>query len=298
MGAAGEDSAAVSTTVSAVSGGQADLGRQDFASFDFAFVDGLPRQRVGAGELRIGLDEAHAGPGPAVLFIPGGYHGAWCYAGWLRHCRDTGIACAALDYRGHGALAYEGLAVDTSIEAYAEDTVLAARSFAAPPIIVGHSLGGLVAMLAATQTRIAGLALVAPSPPGNLAGAHALPAVDERSLRPPPHRAEVVARFLGGYDGPHVEWCQHRLCAESPRALNQRYQLSVPIDASRIAAPSIVIEAGLDRSARHPPGQDAALAQFLGGEFSCIDNAPHCLMLGTASRAALELLLAWRLRLD
>lgn len=275
-----------------------ELARRDFASFDFTFVDGLPRQRVGAGELRIGLDEAHAGPGPALLFIPGGYHGAWCYAGWLRHCRDTGIACAALDYRGHGALAGEGLAIDASIEAYAEDTVMAARSFAAPPIIVGHSLGGLVAMVAATHIHLAGLALVAPSPPGNLAGAHALPAVDERSLRPPPGHAEVVTRFLGGYDGPHVDACQVRLCAESPRALNQRYQLSVPIDPSRIAAPSIVIEAGLDRSARHPPGQDAALAQFLGGEFACIVNAPHCMMLGPVSRTALDLLLAWRQRLS
>lgn len=283
--------------MSAVTGAEAELARQDFASFDFPFVDTLPRRRVGAGELRIGLDESIAAPGPALLFIPGGYHGAWCYAGWLRQCRDTGIACAALDYRGHGSLAGEGLAVDTSIEAYAEDTVLAARSFATPPIIVGHSLGGLVAMLAATQTRVAGLALVAPSPPGNLAGAQAISAVDETSLRPPPGRAEVVTRFLGGYDGPHVDACQSRLCAESPRALNQRYLLSLPIDASRIAAPGIVIEAGLDRSDRHPPGQDAELARFLGCEFSCIDNAPHCMMLGPISRAALALLLAWRQRL-
>ncbi|MFN0164434.1 MAG: alpha/beta hydrolase [Burkholderiales bacterium] len=275
-------------------GTEVDLARQDFASFDFPFVDSLPRRRAGAGELRTGLAESSAGPGPALLFLPGGYHGAWCYAGWLRHCRDTGTACAALDYRGHGALAGEGLAVDSTIEDFSEDTVQAARSFARPPILVGHSLGGLVAMLAATRMRVAGLALVAPSPPGNLPGALAIPALDESRLRPPPGHAEIVARFLGGHDGPHVAACQARLCPESARALNQRYLLSVPIDPARIAAPSLVIEAGLDRSDRHPEGQDASLARFLGGEFACIDNAPHCMMLGPVSRVALELLLAWR----
>lgn len=181
------------------------------ASFDFAFVDALPRRRVGAAELRVGLAEQRAASGPAFLFIPGAFHGAWRHAGWLRRCRDAGIACAALDYRGHGALAAEGLGVDTPIEAYAEDTVLAARAFAVSPAIVGHSLGGLVAMVAAMQTRMAGLALVAPSPPGN---AHAIAAVDETSLRMPPARAEVLDRFLGGYEGPHVAaWHACGACA-------------------------------------------------------------------------------------
>ena len=265
--------------------------------FDFAFVDALHVLRVGAAQLRIGLDEQHAGHGPALLFIPGAYHGAWCYGGWLKGCRCAGIACAALDYRGHGSLAATGLAPDTGVEAYAEDAVQAARSFATAPVIVGHSLGGLVAMAAAMCTPVAGLALVAPSPPGNLAGARRLATVDESQLRPIPGRAEVLERFLGGHDGPHVEACMARLCPESPRALNQRYLLDIAIDAARIAAPSLVIEAGLDCGERHPAGQDRAIADFLGGAFTHLPGAPHCMMLGPTCMPALQIILDWRARL-
>ena len=262
--------------------------------FDYMFVDGLPVVPAGAAQLRIGLQACDAAHGPTLLFIPGAYHGAWCYAGWLKTCRAAGIPCAALDYRGHGSLAGAGLAPDTGVEAYADDVVAAARSFSAPSVLVGHSLGGLVAMAAAMRTPLAGLALVAPSPPGNLAGARALPAVDESQLRPVPARAEVLERFLGGHDGPHVDACMARLCPESPRALNQRYRLSVPIDARRIAVPALVIEAGLDCGERHPAGQDQAIADFLGGEFVHLAGAPHCMMLGPTCLPALAILLDWR----
>lgn len=109
----------------------------------------VPSAPGAAAELRDCLAEHQAGPGPALLFIPGAYHCAWRHAGGLRRGRTAGIACAALDYRGHGALAADGLAVDTLVEAYDEDAALAARTFAVPPVIVGHSLGGLVAMVTA-----------------------------------------------------------------------------------------------------------------------------------------------------
>lgn len=265
--------------------------------FDFDTVDALPAVPVGRAQLRIGLDAQHAAAGPALLLIAGAYHGAWCYAGWLSACRSAGIACAALDYRGHGSLAGTGLAPDTGVEAYADDVVAAAQSFAAAPLLVGHSLGGLVAMVAAMRTPLAGLVLVAPSPPGNLAGARALPAVDEAQLRPVPARSEVLERFLGGHEGPHVDACMARLCPESPRALNQRYRLSVAIDAARISAPALVIEAGLDCGLRHPAGQDQAIADFLGGEFAHLAGAPHCMMLGPSSLPTLKVILDWRARL-
>ena len=298
--------------------------------FDFAAVDALPRLRTGAGELRIGLAEADAaaGPalaevqaaadpalpeaqaagapallepeaadGPALLFIPGAYHGAWCYAGWLKACSAARIACAALDYRGHGHLAAEGLSPAATVEDYAEDSVAAARTFAAPPIIVGHSLGGLVAMAAALRTPLAGMVLVAPSPPGNLPGARSLPAADETRLRPIPDRAEVLQRFLGGQEGAHVDACMARLTPESPRALNQRYRLALPIDAARISAPVLVIGAGLDCDERHPAGQDEAIARFFGGQFAHVAGAPHCMMLGRTCLPALHIILDWRARL-
>jgi hypothetical protein len=107
----------------------------------------------------------------------------------------------------------------------------------------------------------------------------------------------VQERFLGGGQGALLEACMARLCAESPRALNERYQLTIEINPARIAAPALVVEAGLDCGERHPPGQDAAIATFLGGEFLHIAGAPHCMMLGSTCVPAFEALRAWRARL-
>jgi pimeloyl-ACP methyl ester carboxylesterase len=264
-------------------------------SFDFRSVDRLPAQPAGSGALR--RAPLHDASGAPLLFIPGGYHGAWCYAHWLARCAEANIDAGALDYRGHGALATKGLALDASIHDYATDTLAAARLFATPPILVGHSLGGLVAMVAAMQTPLAGLVLVAPSPPGNLPGAHAIAPVDPTRLRPPPARAEVVERFLGGADGTHVDAVLNLLCPESPQALNERYRLAIAIEASRIRVPVLVIEAGLDCGERHPAGQDQGIADFLCGEFRHLASAAHCMMMGAKSDVAFDLIANWRRRL-
>ncbi|WP_376094647.1 hypothetical protein ACE7GA_01535 [Roseomonas sp. CCTCC AB2023176] len=70
------------------------------------------------------------------------------------------------------------------------------------------------------------------------------------------------------------------LCPESPRAMNERYTLLVTADPAHVTAPVLVMEAGRDDRLRHPPGQDDALARFLGGEYLLLPDAPHCLMLG------------------
>ena len=47
---------------------------------------------------------------------------------------------------------------------YADDVVALVDSLGAPPLLVGHSLGGLVAQLVATRTRHAGLVAATPAP--------------------------------------------------------------------------------------------------------------------------------------
>ncbi len=51
-----------------------------------------------------------------------------------------------------------------SLGDYVAAVVEAARSLTSPPVIVGHSMGGLVAQIAAGRTPVAGLVLLAPSP--------------------------------------------------------------------------------------------------------------------------------------
>ncbi|MCS6932188.1 MAG: alpha/beta hydrolase [Acetobacteraceae bacterium] len=235
-----------------------------------------------------------AGAGPPVLCIPGGHHGAWCFAALLAALGAAGLAAGAVELRGKGTLS---AAADPAagIEDYAEDVLAAARLCGAAPVLVGHSLGALVALRAALRLpRLSGLVLLAPSPPGNLPGVALLPELPEGRLVPPPDEAAAAARFLGGERPPGLSAYAAALDPESPRALNERYRGRLPVEPAALASvPVLVIEAGREDAARHPPGQDAALARFLGGEHRLLPRSPHCLMLAPWLAALCDPLLPW-----
>ncbi|MFB9971228.1 alpha/beta fold hydrolase [Pseudoroseomonas cervicalis] len=241
------------------------------------------------------------GAAPPLLLVPGGYHGAACWAEWRAALAALGLPAAALDLRGHGALAGAAFPPDTGVADYAADVGEAARAIrertGRAPVLVGHSLGALVVLAAAAAAApCAGLALLAPSPPGNLPGVAAVPEVPEGRLLPPPAEAVAVARWMGGRALPapaHEAWLAE-LCPESPRALNDRYALRIRVEPAALRGiPVLVMEAGRDDAERHPAGQDAALAAFLGGEHLLLPEAPHCLMLGAAGEEAARQLAGW-----
>lgn len=234
------------------------------------------------------------GTGPAILCIPGGYHGAWCFAPWMETFAAAGIAAAALEPRGKGTLADQASPA-TGIDDYAADARAAALVLDAPVVLLGHSLGALIAMRAAMRLpRLAGLLLVAPSPPGNMPGVAAVPTVPEGALIPPPGEAVATARFLGGERPGGLDAYRAALSPESPHALNDRYALRVSVDPARFTAvPSLVVEAGRDDAERHPAGQDAAIARFLGGTHLLLPDMPHCMMLAPWAEEAAAPLIAW-----
>jgi pimeloyl-ACP methyl ester carboxylesterase len=234
------------------------------------------------------------GAGPAILCIPGGYHGAWCYADWLEAFAASGIAAAAVECRGKGT---SDASPDprTGIDDYAEDVIVATAALGGPVVLLGHSLGALVALRAVGRVpQAAGLLLIAPSPPGNLPGAAAVPLVAEGSPRAPPAEAVVVSRFLGGSQPAGLAAYLAALSPESPRALNERYGLRLSADPADVARlPVLVVEAGLDDHQRHPPGQDRALADFLGGAHLLLAEAPHCMMLRPWAATSAAPLIRW-----
>jgi pimeloyl-ACP methyl ester carboxylesterase len=234
------------------------------------------------------------GAGTPILCIPGGYHGAWCFAPWLALFAAASIAAAALEPRGKGTLE-AGADPATGVDDYAADAVEAVAALGGRVVLLGHSLGALVAMRAAERLRgAAGLLLIAPSPPGNLAGAAPVPLVAEGAMRPPPGEAETIARFLGGDRPEGLADYVAALSPESPRSLNERYGLRVAVDATRLAGtPCLVLEAGRDDAQRHPAGQDIAIARFFGGTHRLLPDAPHCLMVGPWAAAGAAPLVAW-----
>ncbi|MYN13359.1 alpha/beta fold hydrolase [Pusillimonas sp. TS35] len=229
---------------------------------------------------------------PAIVLVPGAYHGAWCYSHYLDFFEQQAVDAYAVDLPGHGSLA-AGCRLDVGIDALGRHLAQACAALDRRVVLVGHSMGALPVMLAAAQIRPAGVVLLAPSPPGNLPGALALPPVPADRLRPPPSEAEVHKRFLGTTTPVDASEVMARMRGESPAVLNDRYQLRVAVDASAIDCPGVCIEAGRDCADRHPEGQDRAVAEFLGLEYLLLAEQPHCMMYGSHWQESAEVLLDW-----
>lgn len=76
----------------------------------------------------------------ALLFIHGAWHGGWCWEPLVRLLRGQGHSIAAPDMPGSGGLDdYTACALD------------ALRKLSEPPLVVGHSQGGVVITALAEQ---------------------------------------------------------------------------------------------------------------------------------------------------
>jgi pimeloyl-ACP methyl ester carboxylesterase len=261
---------------------------------DFDIVDRLPSCMAGRGRL---ATAAPAQPGqPSFLFVPGAFHGAWCYARYLEFFAAHGIGCAALDLPGHGLLPQTREFTLYTLQDFGLCVAQAIDAMDGAVVVVGHSMGAVPALLAASQRDVAGIVLLAPSPPANVPGAQALPAVPEGRNRMPPTPMEIRRRFAGTPDDFDVSPISARLSAESPEAMNDRYLLRVSVPPSSIAAPGLCIEAGRDDVARHPAGQDKAVADLYGFEHLLLPDMPHCMMYATDWEQSAEAILDWHQR--
>src|SRR4051812_2574980 len=86
--------------------------------------------------------------GPPLLFVHGYFGLAIAFERMMERMASKGHRCVAIDLRGHGDSALAGDLGKVSIHDYADDVERVARRLG-DPIIVGHSMGGLLAQLCA-----------------------------------------------------------------------------------------------------------------------------------------------------
>ncbi len=97
-------------------------------------------------QLEIITQEPKSDPQPTpILFVHGAWHGAWCWEEhFLPYFADRGYASHALSLRGHGTSAGRERLRWTRIADYVTDVAQVVGQLPQPPILVGHSMGGLV----------------------------------------------------------------------------------------------------------------------------------------------------------
>jgi pimeloyl-ACP methyl ester carboxylesterase len=109
--------------------------------------------------------EANTRPTP-VLFVHGAWHGAWC---WGEHFQpyfaQQGYESHALSLRGHGGSeGREGLRW-TRLKDYVADVAHVVNSLQSPPVLVGHSMGGLIVRQYLESHAVPAAVLMASVPP-------------------------------------------------------------------------------------------------------------------------------------
>lgn len=80
-----------------------------------------------------------------ILCVHGGYHGAWCWDEYfLRYFAEHGHDAYALSLRGHGGSDGHERINRWRVRDYVEDVRKVAAQISPNPVLIGHSLGGVV----------------------------------------------------------------------------------------------------------------------------------------------------------
>jgi len=215
-----------------------------------------------------------------VVFVHGAFCGGWAFDAFRELFEARGFETHAPNLPHHERGAdLEQLAL-TGLKDYAHAIAHYVRELRAPPVLVGHSLGGLVVQLAAAQIPVAGLVLLAPSapwgvPPTTLdehSNHFGLTLLGDYWRRPvPPDYRVARATTLDRLSRDDARRAFARFVPESGRAIREAVQwwmdtsMAGQAPVYRIAAPVLGLAGGKDRVnpsstvrrviARFPDGQ-------------------------------------------
>ena len=225
-----------------------------------------------------------------ILMTHGAFCGGWVWDAFAEPFRAAGHAVIAPDLPGHGPRDAADAVLGLSMSDYAGALAAAAAALPAPPVLVGHSLGGLVTLMAAARTPVAGVILLAPSPLWGVSGSTMEEAISAVSLYAlGPYWAQVVQPDYASFRRFAVDRlpraARHALHArmrpESGRALFEALNwwldpfMTTAVDPARIGAPMLAIAGGAD--VIHPPATVRESARRLGASFEVMEGMSHWL---------------------
>jgi len=225
-----------------------------------------------------------------LLFVHGELAGSWAWDRYLGYFAARGWEGHAINLRNH----YWSQTADPatlSFDTYTEDLVGALERFGTGVVVVGHGMGGLLALKAIERMPVSGLILLSAELP--------------RDLRSParPHELreipEVYGRAMIGWETlperllrddrdltlADVLRIQHLLGQKPHEAGAARRQMlsGVPIDRRNLAGtPVLVVGGGLDRTVALADSE--RLADWLGAAYEPFAAHSHYgLVLGETS---------------
>jgi pimeloyl-ACP methyl ester carboxylesterase len=218
-----------------------------------------------------------------IVCVHGAGGGGWEWGVWARMFNLHGFDVIAPDLMPAAA----GLAA-TRFADYREQVVAWCRAGSVAPILIGASLGGLLALTAASEVNAAALVLLNPMPPRGIAGASTrrrpaiVPWASERSLA-------ATRRALADADDAARMYAYRRWRDESGAVLNEACD---GIEIETPSCPILVLASADDEDVAAATSR--ALAGRLGADFERIAQASHVgPLLGRVAARSAERVCNW-----
>lgn len=215
-----------------------------------------------------------------LVFAHGLWSGSWCWQPWATHFANLGWECWAVNFRGRFEKNAPEVLKEVDFQRCVEDLSRVVRSTIFPPILVGHSLGGLIAQKVAEKESLSALVLLSSLPPQEvpLAPSRTLRLLRlkyfpliwlRRSFRP--EERDFARSWLASVAGHRRMGIYGQSVPESSHLVSEFFGRRVRVEPGRIACPVLVIGGREDRVV--PVDWQKVMAKRLVGEF--LEYAGH-----------------------
>jgi pimeloyl-ACP methyl ester carboxylesterase len=255
-------------------------------------------------ELEVISREPSANPRPTpILFVHGAWQGAWSWMDYfLPYFVEAGYSAHALSFRGHGASSGRERLRWWRIADYVNDLAQVARQLTRPPIVIGHSMGGLVTQKYLEEHTAPAAVLMASVPvhgalKAALRTAGRIPGPFVRanltlSLYPLVGTPSTARETLFSADMPPEMLNKHfrRLQDESYLGFLDMVAFDLP-KPRKVKTPVLVLGAAAD--AIFTPEEVEATARAYNTRANIFPKMAHEMMLESGWQAVAERILAW-----
>jgi pimeloyl-ACP methyl ester carboxylesterase len=207
--------------------------------------------------------------------VPGGSHGWWAFEIWLPFFASSGWPSYALSLRNHtGSYSLPDKEfVHLTLDDYVDDVSTVLTWLGKPAVLIGHSMGGIIAQKAAEKTALKAMVLAASVGPGQL-GAIRDPVPTGKPIMLDSDTVRSI--WFHKIDDESFKRVYSRLTPESPEVINEYSSGTVKVDREAINCPILVIRGACDHTVVHSA---EALADFYHASCHIEPECGHDLML-------------------
>lgn len=238
-----------------------------------------------------------------LLFIHGMWHAAWCWhAKFLPYFAQKGYQANAVSLRGHGGSAGSDQLRWTALNDFVADVAQTVEKFEQPPVLIGHSMGGMIIQKYLETHKLSAAVLLASGPPKGL-----IPATLRVARRQPGSflksnltlslyhvigTPELYKRayFSNGFSEQELKTYFDQVQDASYRAYMDMMVLNLP-QPEKVNTPMLVLGAANDYILAKKEVEATAKAYNTSAEF--FSNMGHAMMLDNGWQAVADRILAW-----